>query len=728
MDAISSALARLLEKHDELAREQRAFDARLARLEKRGVPVPDTPPAEPPFAGPTPDVSLPPPLPTEVTGNPVGAVPVAFPACDFRPYDEAAAPLFNPAFLQTAPAGPERPALETKVGLTVANRVGVITLVLGVAFFFKWAVDNDWIGPGGRVLLGVLAAFVALAAADFLWRKGQRIFAQGVTGSGIAILYLSIYAAYSFYGLIVVGFAFELMFITTAMAVTLALRYSAEAIAALGLLGGYLTPLLLSTGEDRPWFYLSYLLVLNLAAMRLALKKNWRGLETLSFGATVVLYLTWISQGSNRVNDKWPATLGALIYSALFSFASQRPLFLLAQFLTAMVIVLVWPHSTAAFFLLELFIAAGGLAYAQWKQTPVALSVAFVSFWIAFATWNAGSASDPLPQLAGITAGVLLFLAWLVRRWNGWWSKVKLLPLDEQSMGVLVLGGAVYYAFVYALLKQDYHGWLGLLALAVAGAYLGTGALLRLSRTTAGRDLHPALLCFGIALAFITLAIPIQFHGFTVTMVWSLEGAALTWIGARLASQRAQAGAMAVFGLAAVRLLYVESWMFANTITYALIWNPRFLTFVVVAASLWLAAWWGSRQARQVALVEYLSGHFFLLWGLSLEVIAQAERTTPPENLLSAETVSISILLAIYAVVLVGMGVGTRTAVNRIAGLTLIGLVIVKLYLFDVWQVERIYRIYAFVALGILLIGTSFLYSHFRRLIEGWWKKDEAGS
>jgi len=113
---------------------------------------------------------------------------------------------------------------------------------------------------------------------------------------------------------------------------------------------------------------------------------------------------------------------------------------------------------------------------------------------------------------------------------------------------------------------------------------------------------------------------------------------------------------------------------------------------------------------------------------MSLEVIGWTERTTPPQNQLSVETVTISILFAIYAVILVSIGVATRTAINRISGLGLIGFVVVKLYIFDVWQLGRIYRISAFVALGALLLATSFLYSHFRTLIEGLWKNDEAST
>jgi uncharacterized membrane protein len=77
---------------------------------------------------------------------------------------------------------------------------------------------------------------------------------------------------------------------------------------------------------------------------------------------------------------------------------------------------------------------------------------------------------------------------------------------------------------------------------------------------------------------------------------------------------------------------------------------------------------------------------------------------------------------------LVSVGVASRSAINRLSGLGLIGIVILKLYLFDVWQLSRPYQISAFVVLGILLLSTSFLYSHFRRLIETWRKDDQTSA
>jgi uncharacterized membrane protein len=683
LDIISEAIGRLLKKQDEL-------EQRIARLEGK-APVVEQPAPPPPVE---PTLLQPPDAPVE----PEKILPT------------------EPAL----PRAPKKPALETKVGLTVVNRIGVITLMLGVAFFFKWAVDNNWIGPAGRVILGVIAAFAALTAADFLWRKRQQIFAQGVTGTGIGILFLSIYAAFGFYHLIPQTFAFLCMLAAAALAVALALRYGSQSIAALGLLGGYITPLLLSSGEDRPWFLFSYVLLLSACAVLLAKRRKWRGVEILSFVATAILYGGWLGSKFTKPQDQFVGTLALCAFYALYWPSTLRPPFLIAQFFAPIALAQIWGGSPPVFFTLALLLAAAGLVRAHWRAHPAALSVTFAAFWLSYGTW-----SSHLPaEFLGVSLGFLLFFSYSAR-----WPS-----LSVQGLALLVLNGAVYYSVSYWLLKTQYNSWLGLLAVLVAAAYLASGAYLYRRRPTAQADMRPTLLTLGAALCFLTLAIPIQFTGFAISVAWSLEAAALTWIGVRLHSVKPILGALAMFVLVLVRLGSIDAWMYANGTSYAnsqpyaLLWNARFLTFAVAAAGLFLAARWACDSLRLVALIEYFSGHAVLSWGLSMEAIGWAEKSTPMENLLSVETVAISILFAAYAAILVSMGVAARSAIHRIAGLALIALVIAKLYLFDIWQLGRIYRISAFVVLGILLIATSFLYSRFRGLVEGWWKDDEASS
>lgn len=694
MDAISEALARLVRRQNEI-------DQRLTRIE--GALYLKS--AEPVEAKSAPEPLLPPSRPAEAP-PPIIQTENSGPSSDL--------PGISPA--------PRSPVLETQVGLTLINRIGVITLVLGIGFFFKWAVDNQWIGPAGRVELGVLAGLLALGGADYLWRKGQRIFAQGVTATGIAILYLAIYAAFDFYKLLPQGFTFVCMFVATVLACALALRYDAIAIAAFGLLGGYLTPVLLSTGEDHPWFLFSYTLLLDLGLLALVRARGWPPLEVLGVAATFALLWGWYNAHFEE-QKRLVATLFALVYYAIFVEVTLWPLFVVSQVSAAFAIAAIWPQSVGVFFFLQLAIALGGLVVADRRRSTIILSTTFAAFGAVYGLWFK-SLQTPLPVgelFAGLTCAFLVFFGW-----NFWWFLVQRRSPRVPDMVVLALNGAAYYGACYSILNPEYHAWLGLLAVAVAGVHLAFGLELWNRRVAAQMDVRPVLLSVGVALGFLTLAIPIQFSEYRITMAWSLEGAALSWIGSRIQSRRMVGASLLVLALVAIRLASIDSWMYPGDTSYLTVWNARFLTFCIAALSCWLSAWWAGQ--KEIALVQFAAGHVFMLWGMSLEIIRWAERTTPPENQLSVETVSISILFALYAVILVSIGVATRTAFSRIAGLGLMGFVVVKLYVFDVWQVGRIYRISAFVALGALLIGTSFLYSHFRTLIESLWKNDEAAS
>jgi uncharacterized membrane protein len=734
LDALASAFA-------SLAQNQARLEVRLARLEK-SLPVQ----AEAAATIETPVLREPTVVHREIIQAPI------------EPQPEVVRRETPDTPIEPEPAVAEIPAdastLESKVGLTVVNRIGAITLVLGVAFFFKWAVDNNWIGPAGRVALGLLAGFVTLAVGDAIWRKRQLVFAQGITATGIAILFLAIYAAFGFYHLIPQTAAFLMMVAATVMAALLALRYDSVAIAALGLVAGYATPLLLSTGEDHPWFLFSYLLLLNVAATELATRRKWRGLEIIGFIATVLIYGGWLFSRGTRPEDHLIATLAPLAFCAQL-WRTQTPLlFAVAQFLTAAALALIWQREESRYIALALLVAAAGLVFAQLRDYRDALLSAFAGFWLCYAL-HVGEIHQPLTQFLGASCGFALFYAW------SWWdlssntrktgsvpsappeSSPEFLPdwrrpaepfaLPVQraapstvALSLFALNGVIYYAHSYWLLRSDYHLWLGPLAVLVAGGYLVFGLLLRRQTAESNADTRPVLLALGIAISFLTLAIPIQFTGFTITIAWAMQGAALTWIGCRLSSTRALLAALLVFGLVGLRLLVFEAESLPDPPSYALLWNTRFLTFAVSAVAMLLAAWWGSKILQLFALATYFGGHVSLLLGLCLEITGWAGRSVSAEDRLSAETIGISILFGVYAVALVSAGVATRTVINRVSGLGLTGIVIAKLYLFDVWQLSRPYQISAFVILGILLLATSFLYSHFRRLIESWWKDEKS--
>ncbi len=512
------------------------------------------------------------------------------------------------------------------------------------------------------------------------------------------------------------------------MGFALSLRYDSAAIAALGLVGGYLTPLLLSSGEDHPWFLLSYVLLLDVAAMALRERKRWRVLEILSFVATTIIYFAWFDQHQADHRRTAVATLGALAYYAVFAYAGSGIIAGLSNLVAAVEILNIWPGAAGPFFAFELLIAASGMLVARARRIPIALTLAFASFWLCAGFFSLDSTPSSIgAKFAGISLGYLLLFAFAA--FNEY-TTTDSNRVSTNALATVAANGSVYFGVTYALLRTDYHEWLGVIAVGVAATYLGLAAFLR--RRIAledSPDPRPLLLPIGMAIAFITLAIPIQLSGFRITVAWALQAAALTWLGSKFASQRAYIGGAVVFILVAMRLIILDAWLYVFTTgTPTVIFNPRFLAFAVAAACGFIAAKWAVNASRILALAEYLGAHIALLSGLTLEVLMWVGRNASASNRISADTFAVSVLYGVYAVALVSIGVVNRTAINRISGLVLIGFVIAKLYLFDVWQLDRVYRIAAFVALGILLISTSFLYSRYRHVLEALLRNDETAA
>ena len=705
MDALTKALVSVL-------RHLERIEARVSTLEAAQGILPQV--AQAFEAAPAPEAAR--------EAAPMEAAPE--PAAPVEPPPSLAA--FEPASARSAPPAESdaepAPGIETRVGLTWINRVAVITLIFFAAFFFKYAVDNQWIGEGGRVALGVIAGFATLAWGELLSRRGHRTYAQGITATGLSVLYLSFFASFGFYHLVPQAAAFLLMALTSAMAGVLAIRYGALPISILALIGGYLTPLLLSTGEDRPWVLFGYLVLLNAGALWVAHAERWRSLEFLSLTATILLCGTWLAE---RLSDEKQlvATFFALAFYALFAVARSPVVLAVIQVFANIAIVAISPSEDVVYLALLLALAAAGLWLAERSGRSGTLLTPFGAFWAGAAIWQMHLWRPE--QLGAIllilSAGFLTFLGRVA-----WRLLMQRAEVRRQDLVIVALNGGAYFGICYHLLLAGYKDWLGLFAAALAGMHLALAMWVWKQQPAERRDTRPVLLLIGVALTFLTLAAPIQFSGYRITMAWAVEAAALAWIGKRAGSGRLVYCSLAVFAITLIRLHSIDAWIYFDAGAYHLIANARFLTFAVSVACLWLSAYWTLPGATGMA--PYLGGHFVLAWALVMEVIGWAERTASAANVANVASVAVSILLAAYGVLLVGTGVATRLGINRILGLGLLAALVAKLYLYDVWQLEKIYRVAAFGVLGALLLATSYLYSRYRSVVERWWRDENRNS
>lgn len=685
MEALATANLRILRRLD-------AIERRLKRLEAAGAIPAEPPPAE--------ALPLQPELPLEA------------------PQPAAEPP---PPAVETAP----RPrssidAAETAVGLNWLNRIGALTLVIGAAFFFKYAVDNQWIGPAGRILLGFLAGASAFGLGFRLWRKGHSIFAQGVSAAGLGLLYLSGWASYSLYHLVPAPLAFTAMAAVTLLGGAFAVRFGAAAMAALGMAGGYFTPVLLGSGEYRPWFFSSYIFILNAGWLYLARKRGWWKLDPFAAGFTLLIGFDFLE--GLHIEDQGPTGTFCLATQYLVFAASPLPwLVYIAQAIAGIGGALAWENNVWPAGAISLAVLASGLAIAARR----ALRPLPLISWLAF---TAGvfllreNYSQPVPTgpiLVIATIGFLIAFDYTAVRLFG-----NAETTGRFELLMLALPGFCYFLEGYQLLSGGYAAWRGLFTAGLAATYFLAGWLLRQNQPGELRDSRPARFCVGSALVLFTAAIAIQFSGFRITMLWALEAAALAWLSSRyeIAHFRFPAALLSAFVL--FRLLAIDGPAYSATPALSMLANVRFLTALVCACALGCAAW--LLRAHALALAPYLCGHASLLAGLAFESRSWVMRNVAPPEQASAIAAGLDLLGAAYGLALIAAGVAARNRLNRLLGLGLLAVVVLKLYLADVWMMGRLSRILAFSALGLLLLAASFFYSRFRARIEAWIRNEPA--
>ena len=186
-------------------------------------------------------------------------------------------------------------SVESLIGSHWLNRVGIAAILVGAAFFLKLAIENEWIGPGARVAIGVVVGVALMVWSDIFHRRGHRLFAHSLEVVAVGLLYLSIWAASQTYALMSNGVAFGAMTIVSIGLVALAIRHQSEFLAVLALTGGFLTPVLLSTGQNREVALFTYIALLDIAALILVALRPWVRALAVAFFGTLFLYIGWYS-------------------------------------------------------------------------------------------------------------------------------------------------------------------------------------------------------------------------------------------------------------------------------------------------------------------------------------------------------------------------------------------------------------------------------------------------
>jgi uncharacterized membrane protein len=273
--------------------------------------------------------------------------------------------------------------LENLIGGHWLNRIGILAVFIGISFFLKYAFDNNWIGPSGRVAIGILLGALMLPWSHWLLRRGYPYFSEGIAALGQAILLLSLWAGCRYYTVFSREVGFAGMVLVTVIIATVALGHDSQRIAMLSMLGGFLTPLLVSTGRDEQFALFTYIFILCAGLLIMAWRRDWRWLAPVSFLLTQFYFWGWyvtFYQAEKLGATIAFATIFLILYSTLPVLTSIRSgsLDSLGAFLIivnafnylAAAYAMLWPQDRWPLTLLVLALAAAHLTISRLLPAP----------------------------------------------------------------------------------------------------------------------------------------------------------------------------------------------------------------------------------------------------------------------------------------------------------------------------------------------------------------------
>jgi len=578
--------------------------ARLAQLEgAQGVaPSPLARTQSAPSIAPETAQPVPPPLPVDA------------PAYVEKPADAAAE---NP----TPPVAAPSPGLEERLGTRWVVWIGGLTLALGGLFLVKYSIEAGLLGPEVRVLLGGLFALALLATGEVARRKENLSSIAAIpaanipailTAAGTAVAFATVYASYALYGFLSPPLAFVLLGAVALGTLAAALLHG-PALAGLGVVGAFVTPVLVSSGQPDYWALYIYITIVTAAAFGLARIRLWRWLAV----TTIVLSAIWMlfdielarTFGPHAFDIIASFALAALLVVAGFAFGPQAEpgriervsTFSLDVFLAgAMVLVLANNHADAAMIVFTLLVAATFVIAWRTDAAVGAIGAAALFVFLVFAEWairanpdlavlpgigtsaNDGSVTTHLVTAAGFAAafGAAGFLA------QGR-SVGALVPVIWAAAGVFT-PLALLVALYARIAHLDRSIPFAVIAIALAAAFAAATELLTKRDARPGQMIATALFATG-ALAALALAFTFALEKGWLTIALALMSLGTAWISMQRPIPFLRSLAAILAGIVVLRIGY-EPRIAGDNVGTTPIFNWLLLGYGIPALSFWLGA------------------------------------------------------------------------------------------------------------------------------------------
>lgn len=642
----------------------------------------------------------------------------------------------------------EKVEFESFITGNVLNKIGAFALIIGMGFFLKYAFDNHWISPTVQILIGFLVAISMLFGA---YKANQddkyKIFAQGLAGAGIAISYLTIFAGYNYYQLYSYPVVFALMSITTLISFQQSLLYNSIATASLGIIGGFLTPFLISGHDNNAVGIFTYIIFLNTWIAALYYKKpNWWGIECLGlFGSYISYYLLRSENYSMSLLSSvlFLTTIWGLYFWLDISKINKKikqftfegnALNILNGFLYYISIRSLFINDTNGLIIATLLIAliylfSGIIIYYKNDKLDHYLKQNFIIFLVLLAIeTNLATAGLLKPFVFALEAFMLIYFGKELEKTYIWKSSVGLFSLSYLTL--------LCRPEIYSLASPDSFipilNFRDLTFIFIIGlTFISTKMLEKVKNAEGVISFYR---CSWVTILFMLLSLNIndlmlKFNSYAQSqaasqlinfnkwmiqvIVWSLYSTRLLSVG--LTKKIQPFTILGSIGTTiALLTLFSRGAVFSPLDLYIPVFNLRFVTFVLSAANL-------------MYIVNLLKKHniskdtqtlLTYTWGILLFLLVTFEIKDYSNDLDNIMQLILSIGWLAYSVVAMYFGILKRIKPLRYISLIVLGLTIIKVFIYDLSFLDQLARIISFIGLGGILLLVSFFYQKYSEQIK----------
>lgn len=531
-----------------------------------------------------------------------------------------------PAWARPSAKEPAKPKSTGELELSLGQKwlliIGIVTMIFGIGYFLKYSFERGWIGPAGRVAMAYLWGVGLLMTGERFRGKNYQNFGLSLIGGGIATLYFAAFAAFHIYHLFGQPSSFFIMSLITILACTLAIVHNTVWLSALGLIGGFMTPFMLSTGVDNQMFLMTYMAILNIGILTVAFYKKWDLLNYLGFVFTMALYAGWYFEHYNQ--DKfWPSIIFLNIFYLIYCVVP--------------------------------------IAYGMFKAE------------------------------------------------------------SERLKGFIIITPNSFISFLYGfvMVKAKYSlEWVGIISAGYALIFLLMATFI-FSR--ARRETPPFVILIGHAALFLAVTVPILFSEHWITAFWAVQAAVMLWMAGRLSDKLILAIAYALLAVAAAKFLAYD---YSEVFDAYSSWRRDGFTFritdrLICTFMLLISMYYMMRRLQTDLVMSFFGGNdksvmamafgTLLFYSLNIETLLFFGQYLP-----KARFASVSILWAVFSIALMYLGFRRNNAFIRRAAIGLFFITLIKVFLSDVSFIDTPYRILSFIVLGLMLIGTSYLYHKYK--------------